>query len=106
MDLEVPFNKIISLQFGAGLVGFGGGIDVHFRPTIRSSFFTIQYWHQGIGRSHTQSLIGPAFVFRAKKWFTAQLGLGYALDKGPALPENFKQPQVMLTYAIGIYFPI
>jgi hypothetical protein len=41
-DLEIPFSKIISLQGGAGLFGYGAGIDIHLRPTMRS-------FHSNIG---------------------------------------------------------
>ena len=104
-DLELMMSARCGLQFGAGFVGFGGGLNYHFKPTIRSSFVSVQYWHQGIDESYTQSLIGPCVVLRAKKLFTAQIGLGYALGKGPAWPEEKKQSPVMLTYAIGLYFP-
>jgi hypothetical protein len=50
-------------------------------------------------------VIGPNLVFRGKKWFTAQIGLGFPVEKGPAFPSSMKQPGVMLTYAIGGYIP-
>jgi len=104
-DFETLVSKQIGLQIGAGLVGFGVGLDLHFMPSIRSSFLSLQYWHQGIGNSFTQSLIGPSFVYRGSKWFTFQLGVGFPLEKGPAYPENTQQPSIMLTYAIGAYIP-
>jgi hypothetical protein len=105
VDYEVLFSRSVGIQLGAGLVGFGASLNDHFKPTIRSSYISLQYWHQGFRNSYTQSLIGPSFVFRAKRIITAQLGLGFVLEKGPAWPENKTQPPIMLTYAIGIYFP-
>ena len=61
--------------------------------------------HQGIGDSYVQSVAGPAFVYRGKKWFTFQIGLAAPLEKGPAMPLNFEQPPIMLTYSIGAYIP-
>jgi len=105
-DFETLLSKQFGVQVGAGLIGFGAGINYHLYPTINSSFISLQYWHQGVGNSHTQSLLGPNFVFRGKKWFTAQIGLGFALDKGPAWPSSMQQPPVMLMYSIGAYFPL
>ncbi|HMC96075.1 MAG TPA: hypothetical protein VKG92_00335, partial [Flavobacteriales bacterium] len=65
---------------------------------------SFQYWHQGIDNSHTQTVLGPNFVYRSKKWFTAQLGVGQTLEKGPAWPEDKEQPPMILMYAIGAYF--
>jgi hypothetical protein len=104
-DLEFKLADRFGLQAGAGFIGFGGGLNVHFKSSIRSSFLSLQYWHQGFGESYTQSLLGPSFVFRGKKWFTAQLGLGFLLESGPAWPEDEDTTPVMLTYAIGVYFP-
>jgi len=105
-DFEFLLTDHFGFQIGAGLVGFGGGLNYHFKPSIRSSFISLQYWNQGIGESFTQNVIGPNFVFRGKKWFTAQIGLGVPLEKGPAWPDNFEQPPVMLMYSIGAYIPL
>jgi hypothetical protein len=104
-DYEMMFSKYASFQAGAGIIGFGLGINRHFKPTIRSSFLSLQYWHQGFANTYTQSLIGPNYVFRAKKVFTFQIGLGYPVGKGRAWPKDKTQPPIMLTYAIGGYIP-
>jgi len=104
-DIEFLLTNRFGIQIGAGLVGFGGGLNYHFKPSIRSSFISLQYWNQGIGDSFAQNAIGPNFVFRGKKWFTAQIGLGVPLEKGPAMPDDFVQPPVMLMYSIGAYIP-
>lgn len=104
-DLEFLLFNQFGFQMGAGIVGFGGGLNYHFKPSIRSSFISLQYWHQGFGSSFAQSLIGPNFVYRSKKWFTFQIGLGAALEKGPALADDYVQPPVMLMYSIGAYIP-
>lgn len=105
-DLELLLSDRIGVQVGAGLVGYGAGINVHVKPSLRSSFFSLMYWHQGVGDNFAQSMIGPNFVFRGKRWFTAQIGLGFALDKGPAFPSSMTQPPMMLMYSIGAYFPL
>ena len=105
VDIEFLLTNRFGIQIGAGLVGFGGGLNYHFKPSIRSSFISLQYWNQGIGDSFAQNAIGPNFVYRGKKWFTAQIGLGVPLEKGPAMPDDFVQPPVMLMYSIGAYIP-
>jgi opacity protein-like surface antigen len=105
-DFELLAGKRVGLQIGAGFVGFGAGLNYHLNPGIKSSMISVQYWHQGAGDSYTQSLIGSTYVFRAKKLFTAQLGLGFPLEKGPGWPDDKDQPPVMLMYSIGIYLPI
>ena len=88
------------------MVVLGAAINYHLKPSIRSSYITLQYWHQGVNETYTQRLLGPAFVFRAKKLLTASLGLGFALEKGPNWPDDKEQPPVMFTYSIGIYLPV
>lgn len=105
-DFEFLVSNQVGIQIGAGIVGFGGGINYHLQPSIRSSFISLQYWNQGIGDSFTQNVIGPNFVYRGKKWFTCQLGFGAPLKRGPALPASFEQPVIMLMYSIGAYIPI
>jgi len=105
VDLEYYVENRLGMQIGAGIFGFGGGINIHFKPNIKSSFLSLQYMHQGLNTSYTQSLFGPSFVFRGKRWFTAQMGLGFLLREGPAWPASKPHPPVMLTYAIGGYIP-
>ncbi len=105
-DFEFLVTKSIGLQLGLGYLGFGGGINFHFKPSIRSSFLSLQYWNQGISNRFVQSVLGPNIVFRGKKWFTFQIGLGATLDKGPAFPSTRTQSPVILMYAIGAYIPL
>jgi len=105
-DFEALLTDRFGVQIGAGLVGYGAALNYHLKPSIRSSFLSLMYWHQGSGDSFTQSMIGPSYVFRGRRWFTAQIGLGFALDKGPAYPTTMTQPPVMLMYSIGAYFPL
>lgn len=104
-DLEVMMAERFAVQFGVGFIGFGAGLNYHLKPEINSSYVSLQYWNQGFGRTFSQNLIGPSFVFRAKKIFAAQLGFAAPLSKGPAFPANKVQPPIMLTYAVGLYFP-
>ncbi|MBC7196862.1 MAG: hypothetical protein H5U39_06385 [Deferribacterales bacterium] len=104
-DFEFLLSDRFGFQLGAGLIGFGGGLNYHFKPSIRSSFISLQYWNQGIGSSFAQNAIGSTFVYRGKKWFTFQIGLGVPLQKGPAMPDDYELPPVMLLYSIGAYIP-
>lgn len=105
-DLEYMFSNHFSVQAGAGLISAGGGINYHFKPFINSSMLSLLYWHQGFGNNHTQSVVGPVYTFRAPKVFQFQIGVGYRVDKGPALNPDMKNTKVMLLYSIGVYFPI
>lgn len=106
IDFEKMLTNHFSFQVGLGLVGFGAGINYHFKESIRSSFISLQYWNQGTGRTFAQNAIGPCYVYRAKKLFTCQLGFAKTLSKGPAWPKNRAQPDFMFTYAIGVYLPL
>lgn len=103
-DLENMLTERVGFQVGAGLVGFGAGLNLHFKPSIRSSFISLQYWHQGLGPSYTQSLAGVNYVYRARKVFTCQIGLGALIETGPGYPKDKTAPGAMLTYALGVYF--
>ncbi len=105
-DFETLLTDKFGVQLGAGLVGYGAGINYHLKPSIRSSFFSLQYWHQGVGEGYSQSLLGPTFVYRGKKWFTAQIGLGYVLGYGPAWSSTAAKSPIILLYSIGAYFPL
>jgi hypothetical protein len=106
IDYESLITKRIGVQIGAGLVGFGGGINYHLKPNIRSSFISLQYWHQGFGELFAQDAIGPSFVYRGKKWLTFQIGIGANIQQGPAYPKNLDKQPIMLLYSIGAYFPL
>ena len=103
-DLELLTTDKIGLQFGAGLIGFGGSLNFHFKSNIRSSFVGMQYIHQGLGGNHVQSLVGPHYTFRGKRWFTFSAGLAYRIIDGPSLPSQFQDTHIMLTVNIGGYF--
>lgn len=105
VDFEALLSNRIEVQVGAGLVGYGAGINYHLKPSIRSSYFSLLYWHQGLGPTYTQSVLGPNFVYRGKKWFTCQVGLGIPIQTGPGFPDGYEVPPIMLTYAIGAYIP-
>lgn len=104
-DLEYMLTKRVGMQVGGGLIGFGGGINYHLQPAIQSSFVSLQYWHQGVGPTHSMSLLGPSYVYRSKKWFTCQLGFGVVMDRGKAMPEVLKNTTTMFTYSIGAMLP-
>ncbi len=106
LDFEKLVSKKIGLQVGAGLLGYGAGINYHFKPNIRSSFISLQYWHQGFGELFVQDVLGPSFVYRGKKWLTFQIGIGSNIQQGPAYPEYMDRQPIMLMYSIGAYFPL
>ncbi len=110
IDIEFLITKHFGFQVGLGYVGLGVGINYHFKPLIGSSFISLQYWGQGIGYQNqriaypfTQNVLGPNFVFRGKKWFTFQIGLGARFPKDFGYSSNTRQSPVILMYAIGAY---
>jgi hypothetical protein len=105
-DFEALLTDRVGVQIGAGFIGYGAGLNYHLKPGINTSYISLAYWHQGSGASYTQSMLGPTFVYRAKKIFTAQIGLGFVLGRGPAYPSNLAQTPVILLYSIGVYFPL
>lgn len=105
-DFEFMFSNHFSAQAGIGFRSFGAGINYHFKPFINSSMISLLYWHQGIGDTYTQALLGPVYTFRAPKVFQFQIGLGAKVGEGPNIPEANKNVPVMLMYSIGVYFPI
>lgn len=105
-DIESIAYKRFGVQAGLGLVSYGLGINYHLKDNIRSSFISWSYWHQGFGNNFTQDAMGPTFVYRSKKWFTAQLGGGFRINDGPALPVEYRGQAFMLLYSVGAYFPL
>jgi len=105
-DGEKQVYRNLGVQFGAGLNSLSAGLNFHFKPRLNSSFFSIQYAHQGIGRQFVQDVFSVNYVFRAKKYFTFQIGPGWPLSRGRSFPKGKIQPSQILVFAIGAYFPI
>ena len=103
VDAEFLVTDRVGLQAGAGFVGYGAALTYHLKPELRSSMVALTYWHQGMERSFAQDALGVSFIYRGKKWFTAQLGLARTLREGPAWPNDRPHPPVMLLYSIGAY---
>jgi hypothetical protein len=104
-DIELLLGEKMGFQVGGGLIGYGVGINYHFKPSIRSSFLSLQYRSIGFGNYFALSSIGPNIVYRSEKWFTCQFGIGGVVDVGPLYPANKTRPDAVLTISIGGYFP-
>jgi len=104
-DFEYLFSKKIGLQAGIGYYGYETGLNFHYKPSVRSSFISLKYWHQGIGEKFRQDAVGATFNFRARRLIATQLGLGFPMKTGPAMADDYVVPDVMLLYSIGIYLP-
>jgi hypothetical protein len=104
-DLEFRLHKKLTGQVGLGFRGFGAGINLHYEKDLHSNFISFQYYHQGIGQYHVQSLIGPTYNFRAFKYIAGSIGLGRKVMEGPAyynLPSQYRLSTLLL-YSIGFY---
>jgi hypothetical protein len=110
VDFEYMLSKSVGIQAGVGYLGAGGAINYHFFPTVRSSYISLQYWCKGLSNNadygYRSTMVGPAIVYRGKKWLTFQVGAGYILDKGPAYEEGSRDFKVGLTMGLGVYFPV
>jgi hypothetical protein len=108
INFEAVILNELCFQIGAGNYGMGGSLNYHIKEPIRSSFFSLQYWGEGFGTSNYQRLIGPSFTYRGNCWFTAQVGLGYCLDRGFKCKINpgFEAGTVpvVLTCSAGVYY--
>ncbi|MFC0875102.1 hypothetical protein ACE01N_00825 [Saccharicrinis sp. FJH2] len=116
VDVEQRATDRIGIQLGGGLFGYGGGINYHLQPGIRSSCISFQYIHQGYSTYSSNfrrnvflaenSALTATYVYRARRWFTCQIGLAYSLD-----PENqdwtfeSNDNPIFLMYSIGVYLP-
>ncbi len=103
VDMEFLLIDKLGAQIGAGIVGFGGGLNYHFKPTLRSSFMSLGYWHQGFEESFTQNAVGLTWVFRGKKWFTFQIGAGIPIEQSDEMEDKYGDSPFMLLYSIGVY---
>ncbi|MFZ5939389.1 MAG: hypothetical protein ACOYXB_02340 [Bacteroidota bacterium] len=104
--IGVDYERLISggfgVQGGVGYKAFGFGLNYHFKPTTRSSYINLGYWHQGLGATYTQSLVGVTFVYRAKKILQASIGGGYQVDYNYL---TFYEYGFELMYSLGVYLP-
>ena len=107
-DLEFLIGGRFGLQIGAGFPTIGAGINYHFKPQINSSFVSLQYFHVGVGESKVASLVGPMYVFRARRLLQLGVGWGAVTSKGPlwekAMEKN-PEASMLLQFTIGLYFP-
>ena len=110
-DLEFLVGKRVGLQVGGGLGSAGFGVNYHLQPNnIRSSFLSVQYWHQGFGNNFYASYVGPMFVFRARRILQIGIGFGTVISTGPGWERAWAgrnaPGNIALLYNIGMYFPL
>lgn len=111
VDYELMVGDRIGIQAGAGLIGFGAGVNWHFHSTARSSAVSLQFWNQGVsGDNLSQRVIGLTYLYRAEGGFTFQAGLGPVVTKGKLMDDYYKKkgitnpPALIAIYSIGWYF--
>jgi len=98
----IGFNSLNFEEYTTGSCTIG--VNYHFQPNIRSSMVSLSYFHQGFKESFYMNTIGMSYIFRAKKYFSAQIGLGFPINIGPAMGEATKKPPVVLLFSIGGYY--
>lgn len=104
-----PF-EYMGISGGVGVCGAMAAINLHFFPTVRSSYCGLQYNYTGFPDNktwlgHKYSMFGPFIAFRAHKWFEAKAGMGYYIEKGKAFSGNDNIP-VGFIFSIGGYLPL
>ncbi|MFT5337917.1 MAG: hypothetical protein ACJAY8_001172 [Sphingobacteriales bacterium] len=104
-------SKKIGIEIGLGLLSCSAGINYHlWGEGKRSNYFGLTYNYLGFDRGHKYAFLGSNFNFRSKKGYTASLGLGRILTRGPAYSFAspgllfFPRSSVFLTVSFGIYF--
>ncbi|MDY0105017.1 MAG: hypothetical protein RBS07_18945 [Lentimicrobium sp.] len=106
-DFEVWLGKRFGFQAGTGVAAgsFGLGLNYHLQDRINSSFLSLVYWQQGVFDNHYASYVGPFFTLRLKRLLQAGVGLGYVVDKGPAIyGTKYENMDVALLFNLGLYF--
>jgi hypothetical protein len=105
VDFEALVIKNAGIQVGSGVFGFDVGLTYHFTQNIQSQCINLGYYHQGIANTYIQSLVGLSYIFRAKRLFTFQIGLGYQVDKGSDIKqlEKYYTSKFCPIFCIGIY---
>ena len=113
VDIDVKILKQLSIQGGLGLTSFGGALNYHLKPGIKSSCISLSYWHQGFEPYYIQSILGPTYVYRGRKGFTSQFGIGKVLELSSLGRDNYKKlspnsppPSVILIYSLGWCFAL
>lgn len=116
VDVEQRATDRIGIQLGGGLLGYGGGVNYHLQPGIRSSCISFQYMHRGLSEYYKNfrrqvllaenSVLTATYVYRARRWFTCQIGLAYSLDPDDR-DWTFQTSNVpiFLMYSFGVYMP-
>ncbi|MFB6319871.1 hypothetical protein [Saccharicrinis sp. FJH54] len=116
VDVEQRVANRIGIQLGGGFLGYGGGVNYHLQPGIRSSCLSLQYIHQGYSKYGSNfrrntlltenSALTASYVYRARKWFTCQIGLAYSIDPDDRdwTYETSHVP-IFLMYSMGAYLP-
>lgn len=106
-DFEVLFGKRIGFQAGTGVAAgsYGFGLNYHLKDRINSSFLSVVYWQQGVFENHYASYVGPFFTLRLKRLLQAGVGMGYIVDKGPAIyGTKYENANVALLFNLGLFF--
>ena len=114
VEYERYLGKRCGLQIGAGFCGASVGFNVHFFPTIRSSYASIQAWYTGFVPDnknyfwgHENLVVGPSVTYRnVTGWFYGTFGLGYVVESGDAVPSWAKDFPVDIKLSLGAYFPL
>jgi len=102
-DYERLVADRIGIQIGAGIVGFDAGVTYHYRPGIRSRHFYLGFWNVGVpGDQWNLQVLGLTHVWRSRRAFTAQLGIGARLSIGDEGRDRFGDSPVVLLYSIGL----
>jgi opacity protein-like surface antigen len=113
VDVEYRFLRFypirnVSVQAGLGYTGFDAGVNYRLGEFAKVGTLTLglQYRYTGFGNDDTwgysTSNIGPVVIFRGGRWFVAQIGAGYILNKGEAYSGS-EDRKIQIHGGVGIY---
>ncbi len=105
VDYEFLIVDYFGVQVGGGFYGFDMGLNIHFKPGVNTSFLSLQAQVQGNGSAYRRLFSGPIFVYRGKRWFTAQIGIGIITEDDETLKSINFEDNFGITAGIGGYFP-
>lgn len=100
MEYERLFAKRFGISATAGFYGAGVGLNVHLKPSIRSSYFTLRTLLQSPKDNPYYLVGGPAFVYRGKNWLSAQAGVFFTGGN----QDKLKYP-ILISLGLGGYIP-
>lgn len=110
VDYEVRFHDYAGLHFGAGFLGFTGGVKIHTNPHRDSPFFNLSFKDAGLGQMRTAGLeYGSRILFNRSSGKSlglyTQAGLAYVIYIDSGFERTLyggEAPEISFVMGIGL----